>query len=493
MRRRTVVVNGILGLALVGTGTGAALAIGDPASSAPAARTVKVTTGAVTASVTASGNLAAATAVAVNFTGAAGQVAAIYVKKGDKVTAGQKLAAIDDKAAQQALRSAQAGLASAKAQLQTTTQGQSSADANRSEAGVASAQVAVDNASTAVSQAKATRDLEAKQQAANVAAAQSTLNAATTDSARTQAQTQLQQAKQARDASKLKNDQQVQNAQGQLTAAKKNLAAQQASAEADAQPARDGQVSAAQAQVDNAQVQVDAAETTVANTILKAPVAGTVVSLSGVVGQSSSSTGSSSTSSGTSSGSSGSSSSSSSTASSSSTGFLTIADLTRTSVTAMVAEADASKVKTGQKATVSFSAAGVSASGIVSAIDLVDTVTSNVVQYGVTVTLTDPQAALRIGQTASVSITTSTKSGVLTVPNAAITTAGPVSTITVQKDGTNKAIPITKGIAGDSATEISGDVHEGDTVVLPAAGGAGGGAGFTLPGGVGGLGGGVGR
>jgi multidrug efflux pump subunit AcrA (membrane-fusion protein) len=491
MRRRALVINGILGLALVGTGTGAALAIGDPASTAPAARTVKVTTGAVTASVTASGNLAAATEVAANFTGAAGQVTAIYVKKGDKVTAGQKLAAIDDKAAQQALRSAQAGLASAKAQLETTTQGQSSADQNRSEAGVASAQVAVDNASTAVSQAKATRDLEAKQQAANVAAAQSTVNAATTDSAKTQAQTQLQQAKQTRDASKLKNDQQVQNAQGQLTAAKKNLAAQQASAEADAQPARDGQVSAAQAQVDSAQVQVDAAETTVANTILKAPVAGTVVSLSGVVGQSSSSTGSStSTSSGSSSGSS---SSSSSTASSSSTGFLTIADLTRTSVTAMVAEADASKIKTGQKATVSFSAAGVSASGIVSAIDLVDTVTSNVVQYGVTVTLTDPQAALRIGQTASVSITTSTKSGVLTVPNAAITTAGPISTITVQKDGVNKTVPITKGIAGDSATEISGDVHEGDTVVLPAAGGAGGGAGFTLPGGVGGLGGGVGR
>jgi hypothetical protein len=162
-------------------------------------------------------------------------------------------------------------------------------------------------------------------------------------------------------------------------------------------------------------------------------------------------------------------------------------------VTALVAEADAAKVKAGQKATVSFSAAGVSANGIVSAIDLQDTVTSNVVQYGVTVTLTDPQSALRIGQTASVSITTSTKAGVLTVPNAAITTAGPISTVTVQKDGVNKTVPVTKGIAGDSATEISGDIQDGDTVVLPAAGGAGAGAGFALPGGVGGLGAGVGR
>jgi multidrug efflux pump subunit AcrA (membrane-fusion protein) len=172
---------------------------------------------------------------------------------------------------------------------------------------------------------------------------------------------------------------------------------------------------------------------------------------------------------------------------------VTIVDLSRTTVTALVAEADAAKVKTGQKATVSFSAAGVSANGIVSAIDLQDTVTSNVVQYGVTVALTDPQSALRIGQTASVSITTSTKAGVLTVPNAAITTAGPISTVTVQKDGVNKTIPVTKGLAGDSATEISGDIHEGDTVVLPAAGGAGASAGFALPGGVGGLGAGVGR
>ena len=80
--------------------------------------------------------------------------------------------------------------------------------------------------------------------------------------------------------------------------------------------------------------------------------------------------------------------------------------------------------------------------------------TNNVVTYGVTVTILDPPDTLKIGQTASVSITTATKSGVLVAQSSAITTVGPTSTVTVRKDGKDTVQTVTTGIVGDTGTEI---------------------------------------
>ena len=74
-----------------------------------------------TASVSASGNLSAATTVNVDFSGSGGTVTDIYVVEGDKVKKGESLAKVDDTTQRQQLRTAKAGLASAEAQLASTT------------------------------------------------------------------------------------------------------------------------------------------------------------------------------------------------------------------------------------------------------------------------------------------------------------------------------------------------------------------------------------
>jgi multidrug efflux pump subunit AcrA (membrane-fusion protein) len=250
----------------------------------------------------------------------------------------------------------------------------------------------------------------------------------------------------------------------------------------DSQGASAGSVASAKAQVTSAQVQVDQAQTTLDETVLRAPVAGTVSSLTGVVGESSSGSGAA-----------GSSSSTSSTTSSSSSGFLTLSSLSELQVTSKVAEADASHVKIGQAATITFSASSATAQGTVTVIDVSSTVTNNVVEYGVTVTLTDPPKVLKLGQTASVSITTATVENALSVPTTAVTKVGNRATVTVRKDGVDTPTPVTLGVEGDSSTEVQSGVTEGTTVVLSS--GAGLPSGFTFPAGGfpgGGLGGGLG-
>jgi multidrug efflux pump subunit AcrA (membrane-fusion protein) len=162
-------------------------------------------------------------------------------------------------------------------------------------------------------------------------------------------------------------------------------------------------------------------------------------------------------------------------------------------VTTKVAEADAAHVKIGQAATITFSASSTTAQGTVTAIDVSSTVTNNVVEYGVTVTLTDPPRVLKLGQTASVSITTATVENALSVPTTAVTKIGNSATVTVRKDGTDTPTPVSLGVEGDSSTEIRSGVGEGATVVLSS--GSGLPSGFTFPAGGfpgGGLGGGLG-
>ena len=161
---------------------------------------------------------------------------------------------------------------------------------------------------------------------------------------------------------------------------------------------------------------------------------------------------------------------------------MVLSSLSNLQVTTMVAEADAAKVALGQPATVTFPALTTSTKGSVTAMDLASTVTNNVVEYGVTVTLDSPPTGLRLGQTASVSITTGTKASVLYVPSSSITTVGPLKTVTLRKAGKDTPTTVQTGFVGDSGTEITSGLAEGDVVVLSASSGGTGG-GFTFPGG----------
>ena len=463
MKGKNVLINAGLALVLVALAGGSVLAVNASPTTTTASPTATVTPGTVTKTVSASGNLSAKTTIGVDFSGSGGTVTEIDVKVGDTVTAGQVLAKVDDTSARLSLASAKASLLAAKAQKSTTTQGLTSQEKARSQAQVRSAQVSVDNASTSVRQAQATYRQDEANQDAFVSAAQRTYDAASDPTAKANAKSALTQAKNTRASTLLRDSQQIQTAQGQLISARSALSTTKASSAVDAQPARSGSVTSAEAQIASAEVQVAQAQTTLDQTTLRAPIGGTIVSIAGTLGGSSTAGAASSSSTSTTS------------------GFIVLSDLSELQVSTYVAEADAGNVKLAQLATITFPALGETAAGTVTSIDLASTVNNNVVEYGVTVTLHDPSTDLRLGQTASVSITVGSKSDVLSVPSSAITKIGNLSTVIVRKDGKDTTTQVGTGLVGDNGTEITSGLSEGDVVVLSTTTDSG--NGFTFPGG----------
>ncbi|WP_144123218.1 efflux RND transporter periplasmic adaptor subunit [Catellatospora sichuanensis] len=214
----------------------------------------------------------------------------------------------------------------------------------------------------------------------------------------------------------------------------------------------DSSIANAENQVDQAESAVAAAQRSVAGTVLKAPMAGTVVAVSGAVGGSSG---------GSSGGGNGATSSSSS-----GSGFVQLADLTKLQVTAGVAEADATRLKIGQSAKVTWNAlTGATASGKVSAISPTAS-SGNTVTYPIEVLLDSIPEGTRLGQTVSLSVTVDEVADAVYVPAAAVRTAGGRTTVLVVKDGVQETRAVEIGLKGDAYTVIVSGVTVGEQVVL---------------------------
>ncbi|MEU8000526.1 efflux RND transporter periplasmic adaptor subunit [Catellatospora sp. NPDC049111] len=214
----------------------------------------------------------------------------------------------------------------------------------------------------------------------------------------------------------------------------------------------DSSIANAENQVDQAESALAAAQRAVDGTVLKAPMAGTVVAISGAVGGSSG---------GSSGGGNGSSSSSSS-----GSGFVQLADLTKLQVTAGVAEADATRLKVGQSAKVTWNAlTGASATGMVSAISPTAS-SGNTVTYPIEVLLDSIPEGTRLGQTVSLSVTVDEVADAVYVPAAAVRTAGGRTTVTVVKDGVQETRAVEIGLKGDAYTVVVSGVSVGEQVVL---------------------------
>ena len=109
-----------------------------------------------------------------------------------------------------------------------------------------------------------------------------------------------------------------------------------------------------------------------------------------------------------------------------------VANLKALQVSVSVPESDIGSLKVGQKATVTFPAVDdAEASGTITSIDPVATTSNSVVTYGVVVRLSGVPSTVRLGQSASVTVTTDSATGVLVVPSTAVTTTGDRSTVTV--------------------------------------------------------------
>lgn len=142
-------------------------------------------------------------------------------------------------------------------------------------------------------------------------------------------------------------------------------------------------------------------------------------------------------------------------------------------------EVDASKVKLGQKATMTFDAVdGLTLTGTVTQIDLIGTVTQGVVNYGVQITFDENSDQVKSGMTVTADIDTDVVTDVIEVPNTAIKTSGstsyvqtvdasvPVSTNageTLSVTPTNQAI--VTGITDGSYTEITSGLSVGDEII----------------------------
>lgn len=201
-----------------------------------------------------------------------------------------------------------------------------------------------------------------------------------------------------------------------------------------------GGTTASQAAIDVARASVAAARESLADTVLRAPVSGTIASVAVSEGDSAGV----------------------------GTPVITLLPDAALQVTASFSEADALKVVVGQPADVTFDALpDASATGTVTAVDILPTTgTSGVTTYSATITLDEEPDGVRQGMSASVVVTTAEVADVLWAPTAAITTTGGVSTVTVRVNGVDSVVEVTTGLGGDTGTELTSGVTEGAQLVV---------------------------
>jgi len=485
-----------------------------------ALRTALVSTGTVTDSVTSSGSLVPTQQLNLGFK-TPGTLSEVDVKVGDVVGAGQVLARLDPAPLQLALQQAQAQLASAQASLAGTLSGTSLQQATDQ---LSQANQAYTNALNTLNADQATLNADNTtlnldkagywytQYASAVPTYQAQLNTdqakwqadgcsfssdltadpCKTDSSHIQAdqasigctqgsvmvgctfqQQQMasafkaEQGAQAQvngDSARVSGDSsQVQQASNGVTSARDGYNGQAANRPATIQM-QQAQVAAAQAQVDTAQANLDSA-------VLTAPMAGVITGVSDVAGDAVSAGGSSSGAQapGTtallpSSGSSGSGNGSGA----STGGFVTMIGQSAYITVVSFAESDAAKVQAGQVASVTFDAiSGLTIPAHVLAVAPSSTVTSNVVNYYVTLALDGTDPSLRSGLTTNATVVTAEASNVLTVLNTAIIHRGTQAFVNLLVSGREVLTAITVGIVGTATSQVMTGLKAGDKVVLP--------------------------
>lgn len=302
---------------------------------------------------------------------------------------------------------------------------------------LANAQTSVDNAARSLLSARQALDtLKAQQTVANQPAAQVDIDSANAAIA------SAQRAKE--NAVVLANQQAVQAA-GSVTTSKGSLATSQGSL-----ITAKGSLTNAQESLVLAKANLANAQTNWANTRLYAPVSATVAAIANEVGVNAGST---------------------TAGSSGASGFIVLTNLTGLQVKASFAEADIVSLKAGEAATFSFDAiASATAQGTVLSIaPLSNSSSGSVTTYTVTFSLDSAPAEVKPGMTAQATVVTADSQGVLAVTSSALTQRGGTYFVTMKPTKVGVAgvrRTVTIGLKGDSATEITSGLKEGDQVVL---------------------------
>ena len=145
-----------------------------------------------------------------------------------------------------------------------------------------------------------------------------------------------------------------------------------------------------------------------------------------------------------------------------------IDDLSRRLVDVEITEVDINRVKVGQPAKMSFDAiSGKEYAGKVIEVANFGVTQQGVVNFTVTVELTDSDPAIKPGMTAAVNITVEQLNNVLLVPNRAVRLRDGQRVVYVLRNNQSTTVDISIGATSDTNSEvIEGDVKAGDQVIL---------------------------
>lgn len=461
-----------------------------PSTTLSGLRTANVTRTTITSTVTGTGNVEPITQVNVNFK-TAGTLTEVDVKPGDKVTQGQVLAKIDPTSLQSALNQAQHNLNTAGTSYNDTVASVSST--NQSDASAVSTDqsaIAADNSAIANDKAASAYTIQYPYDNGRL---QSDTTALQTAEARytnpppqgdgcfqnpqpNPAQCTSDQQAIGQDKTAVGSDQQAVNGDlaalnadtTKLNADTTRLSTDTAKQSAD-QVSGQQRIDQALSSLTSAQDGVNTPQQNLGEATLSSPISGVVLTVNGTVGESvaAGTTGSGSqlapgttaplpsSSSGSGSG-------------SGSSPFIVLVDPATWVAVAPFAETDAASIQPGQPAQVTFDAlTGVALNGSVLAVSGTSTTVSNVVNYYVTVSLTEANSALKTGMTANVVVTTQAASNVVAVPNTALHVRTGQTYVTVLTGGHQSEVPVATGLADSRDTEIQSGLQPGDVVVLP--------------------------
>lgn len=213
-----------------------------------------------------------------------------------------------------------------------------------------------------------------------------------------------------------------------------------------------GVIAAAQASYNNASLAYAATQ----DSIVTAPIAGTVANFSVVVGSNVTASGTTYNNSNT-----------ASNSNSSSAPVLVLGNFSNLSITVPVSEVDISKIKAGQKATISLDAyPNLTYVGKVDSVDTIGTNSSGVVTFNAYISFVSPPPTIKPGMSATAVIQIARADDVLGVPTQAVQTASDgTSYVRVLKNGKISQVTVTTGLSSDIDTEITSGLNAGDTVV----------------------------
>lgn len=143
-------------------------------------------------------------------------------------------------------------------------------------------------------------------------------------------------------------------------------------------------------------------------------------------------------------------------------------DLSRLVVDVMISEVDINRVSIGQPTQLSFDAIlGREYNGTVVEVARVGTTTQGLVEFKVTVELTDADDAVRPGMTAAVNIVINQQQDVLLVPNRAVRVVNEQRVVYILVNGEMEPVEVVLGASSELYSEVKeGNLKVGDTIVL---------------------------